>query len=469
MLSKPLIFIIVALVGSGAVASIVTYNVIYNAPAHQNIAHDSNNSGSNNTENTSNSNKMKILSYRYFFGPDPDNRLRQTTYVHLELSKNLTYNDFIHIHYYDEDLARWWVDRTQAYHKYISVPLNLLTNLNGTLQIEIMRNNKTLYKGSLTFRTNPKIALEIQKVNFRPVNYKYAFINSVNVFVSINNSVYVQDVDITVGNNNTMETFVNKVIGGNDTIKCDAPYNLFAKGNYSINVTINVPLYPTGKIKCAKTMLYDLNFHCINSTISNISVESDSDSTFIEMKINNAYCEDYIELIASDGTVIYNGTDYVSVNGSHNQTYIISFPKHYNIIGNYTLLLKDYFGKILETHKISVSAGPLLLLNHTEDLTYYDWENETYLSEVKLNIKNIGNATAYITSGNMSIFYYSNNTTVTTSNYDWIYYTIKAGESVNITLLVSAYLNTNQTYRFVFSFFGDNTDVTYSFQYIVKT
>ena len=160
MLSKAMIFVITAMIVGGTVAGVTMFYI----------------------ENSNQPKvRMNVIDYNYFFGPDPENLLRNTTYVYLKLSNKLLYNDFIHIHYGPIDLARWWVNKSQAYRSDISIPLNVLTNLNGSLDIEIMRGNTILYSGKLVFSTNVNVAVRLFRISYCPLNYRFADLRNATV------------------------------------------------------------------------------------------------------------------------------------------------------------------------------------------------------------------------------------------------------------------------------------------------
>ena len=239
---------------------------------------------------------------------------------------------------------------------------------------------------------------------------------------------------------------------------------IFQKGTYSVNISLEYPLFPSpGNAYVNVTVPYTLNFTCHNVSITGVKLEDTyNDQSILRFYFDNATeCPVHFLLYDPSGRVMYNysmdrGDTYVNV-------YI---PSAYNFNGSYTAVLKDYFGTVIDTYNFSLYSGPLALVNHSEDLTYYDWENAINLYSFTLQIRNEGNARNYITNCSYTIAYASNGTVAFSGEDPWVYEVIGPREVGNISLYPNVDLMNNQTYTITVEFRGKNVEVVYwvSFQ-----
>ncbi len=469
MLSKGLMFVIAAvIVGGAAAAGVTTYYFLGNSstPEMQNNTA----SGGNHTSG----NRIAITNHGYFFGPDPRNPFRETTYVYLQLSDKLILNDFIRIHYGSQDLARWWVNRSQAYHTEISVPLNVLTNLNGSLDVEIIRGNTTLYSGKVAFSTNVNVAVKLMEISYYPLNYRFADLGNVTVWISSSRDIYVSSLSARIGNATSFEEIksvvsseyvhLNLVERKNNTI-IFGPI-AFKKGTYPVNISLKYPLFPSpGYAYVNVTVPYTLNFTCHNVSIAGVDLEDTGyDQSILTFHFDNATeCPVYFTLYDPSGRVMYN---YSAGRGDDHVNVYLSIT--YNFNGNYTAVLTDYFGAVIDTYNFTLYSGPLVLVNHTEDLTYYDWGNTTNLYSFTLQIRNEGNARYTITNCTYTIAYASNGSVAFSGADPWVYEVVGPGEVGNISLYPNVDLMHNQTYTITVEFRGKNTEVVYSVSFQIR-
>ncbi len=473
MLSKILVLAIIAVITAGAAAS-VTYYVVKSpnatppAPSSQSN-HNSNNSASGN--------ELFILNHWYYFGEKPQNPFKKTTYIFLQLSEPLLYNDFIHIYYKHYDLARWWVNRTQAYHTNISVPLNMLTNLNGTLNMEIMRGAKPLYNGMLKFITEPIINVKLLNVSYYPVNYKFASVKNVSVRINTSFPLYVESLSVKM-DNATSQKDIDSVIfqdyenmdlwvehRDNNTLYFTAAY--LKKGIYNINISVKSPLFPSGgELHYSTAITYNLNFTYHNVSITNVSVQYAGDgSTYLVFELDaSADCP--LTLILYDKS----GKDmgYSEINKGDNGTSVY-IGEYFNFNGTYTAILKDEMGFVMDNFSFPLYSGPLKLMNHTEETYSYSWENTTDLQSFTLTLKNEGNAQVYLNGYNYTIAYLSNGTIVKSEHNGWISEFIPAGEMDNVSLYPYIDLPNNETYLISVTLWGGNQYVVYSVSYQIRT
>ncbi len=474
MLSKTLVLVIVAVITAGAAASVTTYYVV-KAPTSQPAPSSQNNHTSNNSAS---GNELVISNHWYYFGVNPQNPFKETTYIFIQLSEPLIYNDFIHIYYHHYDLARWWVNKTQAYHSNISVPLDILTNLNGTINIEIMRGEKQLYNGTLKFITQPKIDVQLLNVSYYPVDYKFARVSKVKVEIKTSLPIYVESLSVKMSNA-TSHKDIDKVIFQDyenmdlwvehrDNHSFYVTVANLKKGIYNINISVKYPLFPSnGELRYTAHIPYNLSFTCYNVSIASVTPQYDYDdgTTYLIFGLNaSADCPLHLILYDKFGKEM----GYSRIDKGENGTPIY-IGDYFNFNGTYTAMLKDDMGFVMDNLSFTLYSGPLKLLNHTEETYSYSWENTTDLQSFTLTLKNEGNATAYLDSYNYSISYLSNGTIVKSEHSDWISEFIPAGEIDNVSLYPYVYLPNNETYLISVTFWGRNEDVKFSFTYQIRT
>ncbi len=463
MLSKTLVLVIVAVITAGAAASVTTYYVV-KAPTSQPAPSSQNNHTSNNSAS---GNELVISNHWYYFGVNPQNPFKETTYIFIQLSEPLIYNDFIHIYYHHYDLARWWVNKTQAYHSNISVPLNMLTNLNGTLNIEIMRGEKQLYNGTLKFITQPILSASAG-IYYDPLNYTYARAKSIFLELDSKQPIYISSINVTMGNLSGRKNNLMLYIGTN-YVDVDVSNKIISAGNFSYFGTIVYPLFPSGKngtYTFSKT--YVFKYSCKNATISNVSISSDDFNKNIIFKfsiLNYTNCPISMEIFTNQGLGIDMEYKYYKYEGLIYAT----APYMFNFNGSYYAVLLDYFGNTIDRFNFTVKSGPLLVTYHHENMMFYDWENQTEISSITLNLKNMGNTTVFLDKCNLTISYSSNNTIAFTDTKYLISESIDPYDIVNLTIYPYAYLAPNQTYDISYQFWGSNQDVIYSVSYQIRT
>ena len=142
----------------------------------------------------------------------------------------------------------------------------------------------------------------------------------------------------------------------------------------------------------------------------------------------------------------------------------------YNLNGTYWVVARySYNGSyIFDKYWLNFTPG-ISLISHYEEETYYDWENQTEVNPIYVNIKNTGDA-PIILENYECIVKYENNGTIADCNNDSILSTvIGKGFTENITLYPYFYLESNQTYTIILKMWGENSDVKFEFDYQIKT
>ncbi len=426
----------------------------------------------------SNANKLKILGCGYFFGPAPHEPNKNITYVYLNLSAPLFQRDSIHIYkfvgypenmYYN--MAVWRVNSTQNGKSNITIPVNMLENLNGTMNIDIKRGKSYLYHGEISFFTKLRLNASVEVVRVRPTSIKYAFITKVCLLIVSEKPVYISGVNVKIFNMTLYKSVLNVIFGSREVNisveNAGKNVQLVRNGILPIKVTLFYPTYPydekPGKYTISGS--YTLNFTYSPVTIINYSVEYGGLYTELYFNLNKAP-EYPVHLVVcrSNGAIIgkgygwgkdENGTVFMNVDLWHD----------YNFNGTYIGYLIDEYGFVIDVYTFTLKAGPLQLISHTEKYNETDKANRIILRSIILRLKNLGNSMVRITYYRYTITYAVNGTKVVSGDYPWFYGVVSAGKIANLTLPFYVKLFKGNKYSVFIEFHGGNGDVKYTLKY----
>ncbi len=428
-----------------------------------------------------NTNKIKILGCGYFFGANPKNPNQTITYIYLKLSAPVHNGDIIHIYKNESDfyykLVTWKVNSTQDGKTNITIPLDMLDNLNGSMDIYIKRGNSYLYRGKISFSVHPHLDVSVTNIHVRPVSAKYAYITNVHLLIKSQRPIYICGLNFTVFNMNIYKE-VNSVIYGvkkvNISVSPGKVVQLVQKGIVPVKITLLYPAYPDNLDKPEK---YPVDSECvINFTyppvvITNFSIyNSSSYPSYIFLLFQLSRFPDYpvhIIVYKLNGTIIGEG---YGVGIGKNDTVFISvpFPPNYNFNGTYVAVLEDNYGFALNSLTFTLKSGPLKLISHEEIFNETNDPNKVILRSLVLKLENLGNFNFYITHYEYKISFISNGTVAASGDYTWFYQAIPPREFTNVTLPFYVHLIKGKTYKISLTFEGGNKNVKCTIDYTFK-
>ena len=430
-----------------------------------------------------NTNKIKILECGYFFGAEPKNSNHIITYIYLKSSAPVHDGDIIHIyknesHFY-YNLVTWKVNSTQNGKNNITIPLNMLDNLNGTMDNYIKRGYYYLYRGKISFSTHPHLDVSVTDLYVHPVSTKYAYITNVHLLIKSQRPIYISGLNLTVFNT-TIYKEVNSVIYGVKRVNISVgppgkTAQLVQKGTVPLRITLLYPTYPNNLDKPEEYPVdnnYVINFTYPPVTITNFWVYYDSSSypAYITLCFQLSRFPDYpvhIIVYKLNGTVI--GERYGIGLGKNDTVFIPVFlPPNYNFNGTYVAVLEDNYGFTMNSFTFTLKSGTLKLISHKEVFNETNAPNKVLLRSVILKLENLGNFKFYITEYKYNISFALNGTIAASGDYTWFYQAIPARKVTNVTLPFYVYLIKGKTYKISLKFEGGNPNVKYMIEYYFK-
>ena len=428
----------------------------------------------------SNSNRIRILDDGYFFGAKTENPNQTITYIYLRLSAPVREGDVVHIYKNESDfqynLVTWKVNRTQDGKTNISIPLDMLDNLRGTMDMYIKRGNSYLYRGEISFSTHPKLDVSVTNISVRPVSVKYAYITGVHLLIKSQNPLYIWGLNFTVFNANIFKED-NSVIHGvkevNISVKSSGKaLQLVQKGTVPVKIAL---LYPTYPDHMAELEEYNVRTSCMVNftytpvTVTNFSVHYDfSSPTILRFQLSGV--PDYpihIVVYKINGTVIGKGWG-IGIDKNNSISIDVRLPHDYNFNGTYIAVLEDDYGFVEDSFTFTLKSGPLLLISHKEEFNDTNEPNKEVLSSIVLKLKNMGNSEFRITEYEYNISFVSNGTVAAWGDYPWFSQSIPVGEFTNVTLPFHTCLITGADYKISIKFEGGNPNVSCMIEYEFK-
>ena len=418
-----------------------------------------------------NANKISILDNGYFFGAAPGNSSRTIVYIYLKFSGPLRQGDVIHIYKNESEMhynmVTWRVNRTQDGKTNITIPVDMLENLNGTMDIYVKRVDAYLYRGEISFSVHPEFDISVKEVQVHPVSIKYAYITRVLLTINSRSSIYIAGLDLTVFNMTYREwvpgvikgaTEINMTIGTSGKVA-----QLVQNGTLPMKITVLYPTYPYHDIKPER---YSVDTKCVINfdyspvTITGISVESSFWTTVVSLQLSGVPEGNFRAVIYQNGTVVGEGRNFGRDNNNTVFTDVY-LPPGFNFNGTYLAVLEDDYGFTLDSFAFTLRSGPLRLISHEEEL------NETgpstvLLRAIHLRLENMGNFEIYMMHYAYTISFASNGTVVASDDHLGLYQEIPPGEAENVTI---SFTRTNvslikgNTYKVSLVFVGGNVDV----------